>query len=259
VSLDSTEAADALSTAAARAGVTVQVLAEIDVGLRRVGVTPGTELIKLLQHIDRLPGLAVAGLAFYPGHIKRVGAEADRELARIDETLCTAIGMAREQGFELRVVSGGSTPALFWSHKVRNMNEIRPGTYIFNDRNTWQCGACSFSDCAATVLTTVVSTSVPGRVIIDGGSKTFSSDRCSVEEAAGFGYIAESPDTLFERMNEEHGFLQAVSDHSWKVGDRIRVLPNHICTAMNLQEKVYGISGEEVVEVWQVKARGKLQ
>jgi D-serine deaminase-like pyridoxal phosphate-dependent protein len=199
----------------------------------------------------------LAGLAFYPGHIKSADGSG---LTELNESLDSAVAECRAAGFTPDVVSGGSTPTLFESHRITAMNEIRPGTYIFNDRNTWLAGGCELQDCAATVVTTVVSTSVPGRVIVDGGSKTFSSDRCVLPDQPGFGYIEEQPDVVFEKMNEEHGFLDVRNAPvNWKVGDRVRILPNHVCVAMNLHERVYGVSGENVVEVWRVEGRGKLQ
>ena len=260
VSLDSDEAARQLSEAAAASGKRIGVLVEIDVGLRRVGVQPGAELLALARTVDSLPGVEFRGIAFYPGHIKLMDDEAVRQLEAVDSIINEAVSDLRREGLNPGIVSGGSTPALFHSHLVSGMNEIRPGTYIFNDRNTWKCGGCSFEDCAATILCTVVSTSVADRVILDGGSKTFSSDRCSVPSEAGFGIIREYPDALFEKMNEEHGFFDVSNtSHNMRVGDRVRVLPNHICVAMNLHEQVYGIRGDEVVEVWKVEARGRLQ
>jgi D-serine deaminase-like pyridoxal phosphate-dependent protein len=119
-------------------------------------------------------------------------------------------------------------------------------------------GACAFEDCAATILVTVVSTAVPGRMIVDGGSKTFSSDRCVAAE--GFGHLLDCPEAFFEKMNEEHGFFDVTGvERKWRVGERLKILPNHICVAMNLHEQVYGIRGDEVVETWKVEGRGKLQ
>jgi D-serine deaminase-like pyridoxal phosphate-dependent protein len=260
VSLDSDAVAQHLSDAAHAAGRTIGALVEIDVGLRRVGVQPGTELLALAKTVDSLPGLELRGIAFYPGHLKLMDDEAVRELARVDSIITAAVDDLKRAGLNAAIVSGGSTPALFHSHLVTGMNEIRPGTYVFNDRNTWKCGGCAYEDCAATILTTVVSTSVPGRLIVDGGSKTFSSDRCSVPEEQGFGVLTGYPDALFERMNEEHGFFDVSrTTHSLRVGDRVRILPNHICVAMNLHEQVYGVRGDEVVEVWKVEARGRLQ
>ena len=83
----------------------------------------------------------------------------------------------RAAGIEVKIVSGGSTPTLYHSHEIAGLTEIRPGTYVFNDINTIRSGGCALEDCAASVLATVVSTARPGQMIVDGGSKTFSSDR----------------------------------------------------------------------------------
>lgn len=257
VSIDSITVARAISSAAVESGVQIGVLLEIDAGLRRVGVTPGEALRQLAIEVSNLKGLRFDGLAFYPGHIKHMDPIASVQLTEVEHALQVAICTLSRVGLTANVVSGGSTPALFASHILRSMNEIRPGTYIFNDRNTVYAGACEWQDCAASILTTVASTSVKDRVILDAGSKTFSSDRTSEE---GFGIIVEAPTAHFEKMNEEHGFVDiSRSDRRWRVGEKVRVIPNHICVAMNLQERVYGIRGEEVVEVWEVEARGKLQ
>lgn len=258
VALDSVEGVKRMGAATAELGFEVGVLAEFDAGLHRVGVTPDRALLDLVRAIAAEAGLRFAGVTFYPGHIKDMATGA-AELGALDELVSAAVEEVERAGFEVPVVSGGSTPTLFESHRVKRLTEIRPGTYIFNDRNTWLLGGCGQEDCAAHVLTTVVSTSVPGQMIIDGGSKTFSSDRSAAAEP-GFGYLPDAPGAIFEKMNEEHGFVDIREAHgSWKVGDRVRVLPNHICVAMNLHEQVYGIRGEEVVEVWRVEGRGKLQ
>jgi D-serine deaminase-like pyridoxal phosphate-dependent protein len=257
VSLDSSIVANAISEAANAAGVTIGVFVEIDAGLHRVGVTTEEPLRQLALTVDSLPGLRFDGIAFYPGHIKKMDPVATVILLNVENTIQEALGTLKRAGLEARVVSGGSTPALYRSHLIPSMTEIRPGTYIFNDRNTVLSGSCLWEDCAANVLTTVVSTSVPNRVILDGGSKTFSSDR-SVEP--GFGRIVEAPDAEFEKMNEEHGFVDPKRcTRRWRTGEKVRVIPNHICVAMNLHERVYGYRGEEVEDVWEVEGRGKLQ
>ncbi len=251
VSVDSLEAARPIAEAAAAAGVTVGVLAEVDAGLHRVGVQP-EGFVDLLRGLAGLQGIELRGMAFYPGHIKNQDLDA---LAALSTLISGLIAEAKAAGFALPIVSGGSTPTEWHSHEVAGMTEIRPGTYIFNDRNTIFSGACTAEDCAATIVATVVSTSVPGQFVIDGGSKTFSSDRTAVD---GFGGILDAPDALFEKMNEEHGYVKHAG-HTRKVGDRVRVLPNHICVAVNLQERIYGVRGDQVVETWTVDGRGKLQ
>jgi D-serine deaminase-like pyridoxal phosphate-dependent protein len=260
VALDSLTAARQLSEAAAASGVEIGVLAEMDVGLGRVGVDPGPQLVDLSKAIEKLPNLRLAGIAFYPGHIKQMddaGIAALEKLSRVIEETLEQLSAA---GINVDIVSGGSTPALWHSHCVRGLTEIRPGTYIFNDRNTVASGACRPEDCAASIITTVVSNARPGLMMVDGGSKTFSSDRLGPTGEATFGYVLEAPGATYVRQNEEHGYIDLRhSERSFEVGERVRIIPNHICVAMNLHETVFGVRGEEVKEMWRVEGRGKLQ
>lgn len=260
VSLDSVFAARQLSEAARESQREIGVLAEMDAGLGRVGVTPGPDLIELAQQIDRLPWLRFEGIAFYPGHIKALDQEGRTAIQTLSQLLWNTLRELKQAGLEPGIVSGGSTPALFHSHEIGGLNEIRPGTYIFNDRNTMLMGACALEDCAAAVLTTVVSTARKGQIIIDGGSKTFSSDRPVSVAEVSFGHIADSPEAVFTKMNEEHGYVDIRrAKRDFAIGDRVRVIPNHVCVAMNLHECVYGYRGDTVEQAWKVEARGKLQ
>ena len=162
VALDSLFAARQLSDAARAAQITFGVLAEVDVGLGRVGVSPGEELVQLAQGIMRLPRLTFEGITFYPGHIKDNGEAGLEQVARLGELIRLMLDDFRRADIPVAVVSGGSTPALFHSHELRGLNEIRPGTYVYNDLNTIRSGACTQGDCAASVLVTVVSTARPG-------------------------------------------------------------------------------------------------
>ncbi|MGQ9919109.1 MAG: alanine racemase [Bryobacteraceae bacterium] len=259
VSLDSLDAARPIAEAARAAGVEIGVLAEIDVGLRRVGVPPGEPVLGLVVGLLGLDGLRWRGLAFYPGHIKALDETGRARLGSLREALWSTVGLLRERGLEPEIVSGGSTPLLWESHTMPEMNEIRPGTYIFNDRNTVLSGACSAADCAATVLVTVVSTA-PDRIIIDGGSKTFSSDRLAATGEATFGEVLGHPRLRFHKMNEEHGFVDLNGEpQHFQPGDRLRILPNHICVVMNLHERVFAVRGDQVLAEWRVEARSKLQ
>lgn len=260
MALDSLEVARPLSGAAQAAGVEIGVLAEIDVGLGRVGVDAGEPLLKLVQGIEALPGLKFEGLAFYPGQIKSLDAAGVAEIAKVGEVLAKATDLLKRHSIECRVVSAGSTPTWEHTHEFPGVNEMRPGTYIFNDRNTVASGACGWEDCAVTILATVVSTARPDQMIIDGGSKTFSSDRLASGTEVTFGKILETPRAKFHKMNEEHGFVDvSEAERKFAVGDRVRVVPNHVCVAVNLHERVYGLRGDQVESVWTVDGRGKLQ
>jgi len=251
VAVDSLEAARMISDAGIQAGI----LVEVDVGLGRMGVTAG-EATLLVEEIIKLPHIEWRGLAFYPGHLKDPNDSAG--IAALQAAVLDLVDRFAAMRIPPIIVSGGSTPLLYQSHLIEGMNEIRPGTYIFNDRNTWAAGACAREDCAATILATVVS--VQGnRMMIDGGSKTFSSDKLSTG-GPGFGQIVEAPGALFHKMNEEHGYVDiSQAERRFAFGDKVRVLMNHVCTAVNLQERIYGVRGGEVLETWSVAGRGKLQ
>jgi D-serine deaminase-like pyridoxal phosphate-dependent protein len=106
----------------------------------------------------------------------------------------------------------------------------------------------------------VVSTNRAEGLIVDGGSKTFSSDSIVMDGKPTFGLVREVPDASFVKMNEEHGYLNLPDARKrFRVGDRLHILPNHICVAVNLHERVYGIRGDQVESVWEVEGRGKLQ
>lgn len=260
VALDSVAAGRQLSEAARAEQVSVGVLAEADLGLRRCGVAVGEELLTLARTLARLPRLEFEGVAFYPGHIRSAGEENRRQMDELAAGVEKIVEDFRAAGVPLRIVSAGSTPLLFESHRFAGVNEIRPGTYVFNDVNCVRSGMAGWDDCAVTVAVTVVSNARPGHVIIDGGSKTFSSDRLAGTSEVSFGQTTEAPEAVFHNLNEEHGFLDVRKcGREFQIGDRLRVIPNHVCVAMNLHEQVYGIRGDQVERVWPVEGRGKLQ
>jgi D-serine deaminase-like pyridoxal phosphate-dependent protein len=260
VALDSNQAARQLSDAARAVRVEIGVLAEVDVGLGRVGVSPGEPLLHLAQAIEKLPHLAFEGITFYPGQVKDMDESGLRAFTQVGELLRSILADFRGAGLEVKIVSGGSTPTLFHSHELDGLTEIRPGTYVYNDVNTVRSGGCAMEDCAATILATVVSTAHAGQMIVDGGSKTFSSDRLVNSAEVTFGHVVEAPGARFHKMNEEHGYIDITrTELEFSIGDRVHIIPNHICVAVNLHEQVYGVRGETVEEIWKVEGRGKLQ
>lgn len=260
VALDSEDAARGISQAVSARGATTGVLVELDVGFNRCGVTTEAEALTLAREISSLPGLQFKGLMFFPGHFT-VGPEERAALRmRVNELLDRVLAAFDRDGLPLPAMSGGSTPTAYESHLFHGVNEVRPGMYIFNDRTTAGISASSLSDCALSVLVTVVSTSVAGRAIIDGGSKTFSSDRYQAGDGRGFGLVKEDHDAELERLSEEHGHLNIQrSERRYRIGDRLSVIPNHVCTTVNMHEEIYGVRGEQVEAVWRVEGRGKVR
>ena len=260
VSLDSEEAAFAISEAASQRGSKVGILIELNVGFDRCGLSDEVEVLRLAKKITSLDGLEFKGLMFFPGHFGVLPEQRSVLRAQVNEFLDRVFEACTREQLPLSIVSGGSTPAAYESDFFHGVNEVRPGTYIFNDRNTVGVSAASLNDCALSVLVTVVSTGVPGHAVIDGGSKTFSSDRYQAEDGNGFGLVKEDHAAQIERLSEEHGHVNiARSEHHYKVGDRLSVIPNHVCTTVNMHDEIYGIRGEQVEVVWRVQGRGKVR
>jgi D-serine deaminase-like pyridoxal phosphate-dependent protein len=260
LSLDNEPTAEGLSRAASAAGATVGVLVEFDVGMRRCGVEPGPAALQLARKIEKMPGLKFRGLMVYPGNVW--GAEADREKVakQVAELVEQTLEPFRKAGMEVEIVSGGSTPSASLTHKIPGITEIRPGTYVYNDLNTYYQGVCKLEDCAARVVSTVVSTAVPGRAMIDAGSKTLSSDALGSGPRTGHGYVVEAPDAPLIKLNEEHGHLDITnSTHQFHVGEVVMVIPNHVCTCVNMHDEVFLLRQGQVEGTWKVAGRGKVR
>ena len=258
VSLDSEATAQELSRAAAAQGVTMGVLVEFDAGARRCGLEPGPALVGLAKTIEKLSGLRFRGLMSFFGNIWGTPAERRAEAEHVAERVGTALAAFRTENLPVEIVSGGSTPSAEFAHLIPGLTEIRPGTYVYNDLNTYYQGACSLDDCAVRVVATVVSTAVPGRAIIDAGSKTFSSDLLGSGPKSGYGYVVEAPDAPLIKLNEEHGHLDITpSRHKFYVGEVLTVVPNHVCTTVNMHDEIFTVRKGEAVGCWKIAARGK--
>lgn len=257
VTMDSFAVAEGISKAARAAGVEVGIRLEFDTGLRRCGLPLDEAAMGVARQVRDLPGLRWEGISVYPGHIMGNRASREQDIARENERLDGLYALLDSAGVPYPLVSGGNTPAAFESHRFHGVTEIRPGTYVFNDRNTVDAESVSYGDCAATILTTVVSTSVAGRAILDAGSKTLTSDSLHSGEGKHHGYILEHPEYVLEGLSEEHGHVSIPGGAAIRVGDKLRVVPNHICPCINLQDEVFLASGGRVVDRWKVAGRGK--
>jgi D-serine deaminase-like pyridoxal phosphate-dependent protein len=260
VALDSVEAVDGISSAANQSGCNLGILVECDLGMQRCGLQTVPEILKLARHVSSLPNVVFNGILFYVGQIWVDPASQPGVLEQIGIRVQEILEALQKDGLPCQVVSGGSTPTAFNSHWIKGLTEIRCGTYVFNDRNTLGLGACSLADCALNVLVTVVSNAVSGKAMIDGGSKTFSSDRLLSGGKSGFGLVLEQPAIIFESMSEEHGQLVlSASDYRPHVGERLSILPNHVCACVNLHDEIFYHRSGVVEGSWSVKGRGRLR
>lgn len=256
--LDSPEAIDHVARAAARADRRIGVYVELDVGMHRMGVSAPEQAVSLARRVANSSSLEYAGICFYPGHIRADVDEQDGKIAALNARLGEFVDVLGRAGLAPETVSGGSTPTAWHTHQMPLVTEFRPGTYVFNDRVTAAIGACAPEDCALTVLATVVSTSVSGQAVVDAGAKALGREPMRGASAEGYGIVVDHADVVVSALSEEHGTLD-LSKTSWRptVGERVRIVPNHVCIVVHLNDVLYAVDGEQVVDEWAVAARGR--
>src|SRR5215218_8261430 len=238
VGVDSLEGARRLSSVAKAGEHILEVRLEVDTGLRRTGV-PYNDAVELARWIASLENLNLIGIYTYRGAILGGSRTLELEKAGLEEgrLMVSLAHRMREQGIRVDDVSLGSTPTVEYVAEVEGVTEIRPGTYVFYDRMQDRLGACSIEDCAAMMITSIVSRPHEDVAMIDGGSKTFATDVLPDEppiNLRGYGQVVGSPEIVLESLWEEHGRLAVSGEHDFGVGDRVQIVPNHICSTVNL-------------------------
>jgi len=257
VAIDSLAAAAPLAAALEARGAGAEALVEVDVGLRRTGVAPAAagELAAAVSGLG--DALDLAGISCYPGHLRDDRDAIGAGIEQVAMDLNAARDALAAAGTECRRISGGSTATLFESHRTP-VTEIRPGNYALLDRQEAR-GAFAPEACALRIAATVVSTAVPGRVVLDAGSKALSEAPPPPGEV-GFGAVVGHPEVTIEALSEEHGHCSVPSARNGlEVGSRVEVIPNHACTCVNHQPVLYGVRGGEVVTEMRPRLRGALR
>ncbi len=223
------------------------VLVECDTGAGRCGVQSPEQALALAKLIAAAQGLRFEGLMTYP---PRGGAEA------VERFFGETARLLKENGLEAKILSNGGSPDLYEAAAVPSATEHRPGTYIYSDRMQVGFGLGTIDDCALSVLATVVSRPTEDRAILDAGSKALAADTCA---APGYGHIIEYPEAVITGLSEEHATvdLSACAEKP-EIGEKVRVIPNHVCVVSNLFENVNFVKNGEIVETLPVAARGKL-
>lgn len=261
VAIDSMAGARGLSGAFSSAEGRIDVMIEVDTGQHRCGVQSAEAALDLARGVAALPGLSLRGLMTHEGHsysqpspteIGRVGREAVLKMHEMAEFL-------RSHGVEVPVVSMGSTPTARIVGSQRDVDEIRPGNYVFYDYMQIVMGVVPYDRCSLTVRARVISRPSDDRVVLDCGSKTLSSDRGKHGEvAAGYGLLMHEgrpvPGAIIDRLSEEHAVAIVPAGTPLEVGEIAEVIPNHACPVVNLATEMAGIRNGQLVEVIPVEA-----
>lgn len=247
----------ALQAATERGDVSVGVVVEVDVGLGRTGVAPG-DAVELAELVAEQPNLSFEGLLAYEAHVKGAAETREDYVRLCGEAMDLAASVVEDieaAGLEVPEVKVGGTATAQYSGTHPVVTEINPGMYPFNDVGELEHRPfdVSRSDCAATVLTTVISTPTPDRAVVDAGSKTFGMDKPQRPVPR------YRDDVAYVNASEEHGWLDTSEADGVSVGDRIEFVVPHVCTTVNLHDRLVGHRDGVVVDYFPVQARGMVR
>jgi D-serine deaminase-like pyridoxal phosphate-dependent protein len=246
VAIDNDTALKAVAASGSQAESQIGVLIEFESGGNRQGVQTPAAALELATKIASYRGLEFKGLMTYPTSEKT------------GEFLQHTFPLFKKAGISIPVISGGGTPTAYRSHELAPVTELRVGTYIYNDRMMLAAGTANLEQCAFAVLATVVSRPTVDRAIVDAGSKTLASDLLAPDQGTGYGLLTEYPEAILARLNEEHGVVDlSRCERRPEVGERVRILPNHVCVVTNLHDVVYLHQRENVIAELPVYLRGK--
>jgi D-serine deaminase-like pyridoxal phosphate-dependent protein len=251
VAVDDADNVRQLSEACRAKGVTLRVLVEVDAGMARCGVLPGEPALNLARRVARAPGLTLAGLMAYEGHLVMVedlDERADKVRAAF-EPLEQTVALLKRDGLPVEIVSSGGTGTYHITGTLPFVTEIQCGSYVLMDAK-YRTIQPDFES-SLTVLSTVVSRPVPDRIVVDAGLKSMTIE-------FGWPLPLDGEGVSVRHLSEEHGNLDLAEGGRFdgKPGDRFRFMPSHCCTTVNLHDAFYVIQDEKLVDIWPIAARG---
>jgi D-serine deaminase-like pyridoxal phosphate-dependent protein len=254
VAVDDPDNVCELSQACQTKDVSLHVLVEVDIGMKRCGVQPGAPALTLARQVADAPNLQLAGLMGYEGHLVAI-VDPEERRARVLEALVPlqeTTDLLLKNGLPVQIVSGGGTGTYDISGTHPPMTEIEAGSYVFMDASYVKVRP-EF-ETALTVLSTVISRPAPERVVTDAGMKAITTDH-------GLPVPVGVPGASVRRLSEEHGLLEVSDARTVKLrpGEKVRLIPGHCCTNVNLFDDLHVIQDGALVDVWPIAARGRAQ
>lgn len=258
--VDTLDGALAASAFLARHGRRVEVVVSLDGGAGRSGAASPADAIGLAERVAEMPGLELVGVMNYgnaygttdPLEQAAIGRREGEDAVGIAEAL-------RARGLPVGVVTVGSTPTARHAVQVPGVTELRAGVYALQDLKQVSLGPATLEDCALTILATVVSHARPDRYVLDAGIKALAGEDYGW---GTWGRPLDLPDLVINRATEEHGIIDlplGAADPQWRIGQQVRIVPNHACGAVNMHDELIAIDGERVLERWPVIGRGRVR
>jgi D-serine deaminase-like pyridoxal phosphate-dependent protein len=249
IAVDSTAGLEQISSAADRAGVTVGVLIDLNVGQTRCGVLPGVDAVALAGKAAATPGVDLRGVMGYEGHVVSLPDRAERE-ARTREAMAGLVetaALVRAAGLSCAIVSAGGTGTYDISGRIDGITEIQAGSYALMDSDYGRLDV-PFEQ-AFWALGTIVSRPDPRRCVADCGHKSMTKDH-------GLPTVRGVDGASVVSLNDEHATIMIPAESPIAIGDRVFLRPSHTDPTINLHDVLYALDGEKVVGVWPIAARG---
>lgn len=249
VAVDSSIGIDAMASAARRAGATVGVVVDLNVGQTRCGVQPGAAAVALARQASATEGLAFRGLMGYEGHVVSVPNRTEREtLTRAAMAgLVETAGLVRGAGLTCEIVSAGGTGTYDVTGRIEGITEIQAGSYALMDTDYGRLDL-PFEQ-AFWVMGTIISRPEPERCVADCGHKSTTKDH-------GLPAVRGVEGASVVSLNDEHATITVPPDSKIAIGDRVFLRPSHTDPTINLHDVFYAVDGDNVIGVWPVAARG---
>lgn len=242
-----------LSDAAQLSGVELGVLVEVNVGMNRCGVDTPEEALELAKQVEKAKGLRFMGLQGYEGHVVMVPDFEERKAAvlRDMQRLLEARQMVEKAGLPVTIVDGAGTGTYSITGDIPGVDEIQAGSYLFVDVNYLK--VLKDFQPSLTVLTTVMRRPYNGRAVADAGMKAASTDQAVPQPLNLEG-------VKVKKLAEEHALLELENPAvELKLGDKIDLIPGHVCTTVNLHDRYYGVRNGKVEVIWPITGRGKFR
>jgi len=257
--IDGLEAAELVNDVAKKAELLVDYTIIVNSGLNRLGINP-TRTAQFARAMESFESLRFRGISTHPGHV--YAATESRDVLKYAmeevEALKIAADLLRGEGFEVEIITTGSTPT--FSHAVvdNNIDILHPGNYVFHDVMQMALGVATEGECALTILASVISNPEPGIFIIDAGSKTLGLDKGAHGSASikGYGIVKRYPESEIVSLSEEVGKVSVGVNSELSVGDKIEIIPNHACVPANLTSRLITCRGEDVLGQIEIDMRG---
>lgn len=264
IGIDSLKGINQLQQALTSTEQQIDVLLEVDTGLQRCGHSDPDKLVRLADEVEICSSIQLQGLFTHEGHVyQQNSVEQIKSIShQAGEQMVSIANRLRKVGHDIQTVSVGSTVSAPYTPAVDGITEMRPGTYVFNDVNQICLGSATVEDCSLTVLSTVTSKPKKDQAVLDAGSKSLFLEKpssCFNLEYYGYGLILDYPRARITSLSEEHGVVDLTqSPEEPEIGDKVQILPNHVCPVVNLYDRFYFLRNDTMTNQVEISGRGKV-